>query len=195
MPVWARRAASLVPLLVLPSSCWRILVCTFHAPLVDGLPADASGDLPSWLPLELYVVLLSLVTELLAFTAIGLVAFWGEVFPRWVPGLRGRRVPVWLAVLPASAGAAILTVLTTWVAITASLGLDVRGEQSTTHLLTLHTWQGALVVATYAPLIAWGPILGALSVSYYRRRTGPPQSSSQHAKRSGQDRGRTSPAS
>jgi hypothetical protein len=44
--------------LVLPSSLWRIAVCTFHAPIVDGgLPADSSGNLPSWLPLEIYVVL------------------------------------------------------------------------------------------------------------------------------------------
>ncbi|WP_157034651.1 hypothetical protein [Actinocatenispora sera] len=30
----------------------------------------------------------------------GLIRPWGEVFPRWMPGLRGRRVPVLLAVLP-----------------------------------------------------------------------------------------------
>ncbi|MDV3220352.1 hypothetical protein [Intrasporangium sp.] len=32
----------------------------------------------------------------------GLVARWGEVFPRWIPRLRGRRVPVLLAVIPAT---------------------------------------------------------------------------------------------
>ncbi len=91
---WAHRVALIIPLLALPSSLWRIAVCTFGVPLVDDLPPDASGDLPEWLPLGVYVVLLSLATEALAFTAVGLVAKWGEIFPRWIPGLAGRRVPV-----------------------------------------------------------------------------------------------------
>ncbi len=166
----ARRAAFVVPLLVLPSSLWRIAVCTFHLPLTDDLPPDASGDLPPWLPLEIYVVLLSLVSELLAFSAVGLVAAWGERFPRWIPVLRGRRVPTWFAVAPAAAGAAVLTLLCTWVAVTASLGLNVQGERPTVHLLDLDSWQGVVVVASYAPLLAWGPLLGVLTVAYYRRR-------------------------
>jgi len=32
----------------------------------------------------------------------GLVQRWGEVFPRWMIGLAGRRVPIALAVVPAS---------------------------------------------------------------------------------------------
>ncbi len=39
----------------------------------------------------------------------GLVAGWGEVFPRWMPGLRGRPVPVGLAVVPAMVVAAAVT--------------------------------------------------------------------------------------
>ncbi len=39
---------------------------------------------------------------------LGLTQRWGEVFPRWVPGLRGRRVPVALAVVPASFVAIVL---------------------------------------------------------------------------------------
>jgi len=166
----ARRAAFVVPLLVLPSSLWRIAVCTFHLPLTDELPPEASGDLPPWLPLELYVILLSLASEILAFSAVGLVAAWGERFPRWIPVLRGRRVPTWFAVVPAAAGATVLTLLCTWVAITASLGLNVQGERPTVHLLDVHSWQGVVVVASYAPLLAWGPLLGVLTVAYARRR-------------------------
>ncbi|MFG2003604.1 hypothetical protein ACGFNU_31025 [Spirillospora sp. NPDC048911] len=91
VPNWAWTAALAVPLTVLPSSVWRIAIGTFHLPIGEGDQGD--GDLPSWLPGEVYVVLLSLVSELLAFTAVGLVATWGETFPRWIPGLRGRRVP------------------------------------------------------------------------------------------------------
>lgn len=171
VPAWARRVALVVPLLVLPASIWRIAVCTFHVPLVDALPPDASGDLPSWLPLEIYVILLSIVSEILAFSAVGLVAGWGERFPRWVPIVRGRVVPARFALVPAAAGAVVLTLLCTWVAITAALGLNVRGEEPTVRLLTLETWQGALTVVVYAPLLAWGPLLGALALAYARRRS------------------------
>lgn len=170
VPPWARRAALIVPLLALPSSLWRIAVCTIGVPLVDDLPPDASGDLPAWLPLGVYVVLLSLASEALAFTAVGLVARWGEVFPRWVPGLGGRRVPISFAAIPAALGATVLTLLSTWVAITAALGVDVQGEEPEVKLLTFDTWEGTVVIATYAPLLAWGPLLAALTVAYVRRR-------------------------
>jgi hypothetical protein len=39
---------------------------------------------------------------------LGLVQRWGEVFPRWIPGLRGRRVPVGLAVVPGYLVSAVL---------------------------------------------------------------------------------------
>lgn len=78
-------AALVVPLTVLPSSLWRISAVTLHLPIMRDVGPDASGDLPSWMPLELYVVLLSVFSELLAFTAVGLVATWGEVFPGGFP--------------------------------------------------------------------------------------------------------------
>lgn len=39
---------------------------------------------------------------------LGLVQRWGEVFPRWMLGLRGRSVPVGLAVVPAAIVSAVL---------------------------------------------------------------------------------------
>ncbi|HTP07754.1 MAG TPA: hypothetical protein VMP08_05860, partial [Anaerolineae bacterium] len=41
---------------------------------------------------------------------LGLVQRWGEVFPRWMIGLAGRRVPIALAVVPASIVAVLLIV-------------------------------------------------------------------------------------
>jgi hypothetical protein len=171
VPPWARRVALVVPLLVLPSSIWRIAVGTFHAPLVEGLPPDASGGLPDWMPLGLYVLLLSVASELLAFSAVGLVARWGEVFPRWLPVLRGRAVPTWFAVVPASVGAVVLTVMATWVAVTAPLGLTIQGDRPSVRVLTFESWQGVVAVIAYAPLLAWGPLLGCLTVAYRRRRS------------------------
>ncbi|HEY7264247.1 MAG TPA: hypothetical protein VH589_22545 [Trebonia sp.] len=168
----ARIAALAVPLTVLPSSAWRIAVCTFHAPIARGGLGSSLG--PSGLPgvpLWLYVILLSIVSELLAFAAVGLVSTWGEVFPRWIPVLRGRRVPALSAVIPAALGAAVLTLLWTWTAVSLSLGLRVdlhsRLQDSP---ITFGDWQGLVAVAAYAPLLLWGPLLGAVTISYWRRR-------------------------
>ncbi|MRR28967.1 hypothetical protein EG834_01220 [bacterium] len=43
-----------------------------------------------------------------ALLTLGLVQRWGEVFPRWMVGLAGRRVPIGLAVIPALLAAVLL---------------------------------------------------------------------------------------
>lgn len=172
VPRWARIAAYTVPLVVAPSSMWRIAACTFHAPIVRGAvdPATAPSGVPG-LPIEVYVIVLSIASELLAFTAIGLVATWGEVFPRWLPMLRGRRVPTVFAVIPAGLGSIVLTLLWSWMAISMLLGLRIDGSQATGDVpVSLDDWRGVLAFAAYAPLLAWGPLLGALTISYWKRR-------------------------
>lgn len=168
----ARVAALAVPLTVLPSSVWRIAACTFHAPITRGDLGSALG--PSGLPgvpLGLYVILLSVVSELLAFATVGLVSTWGEVFPRWIPVLHGRRVPALSAVVPAALGAAVLTLLWTWTAVSISLGLRIDGRpQLQDAPLSFGDWQGLVAVIAYAPLLLWGPLLGAVTISYWRRR-------------------------
>ncbi|WP_203922431.1 hypothetical protein [Rugosimonospora africana] len=157
---------------MLPASLWRIATCTFHVPIVRGdvLSGVTSSGVPG-LPLWLYVILLSIVSELLAFTAVGLISTWGEVFPRWVPVLRGRRVPTLVAVVPAALGAAVLTLLWTWVAVTLSLGLRIDGRpQLQDAPVSFGDWKGLVAVAAYAPLLLWGPLLAAVTVSYWRRR-------------------------
>ncbi len=126
------------------------------------------------MPLAVYVVLLSIVSEVLAFAAVGLVAHWGEVFPRWIPVLRGRAVPVLGALAPAAAGATVLTLLWTWAAVAFGLGRRVDGSRVTgPTVLELHDWQGWAAVLAYAPLLLWGPLLGALTIGYWRRRRCP----------------------
>ena len=172
VPRWVRVAAQAIPFTVLPSSAWRIAVCTFHAPIArGGLSAGlTSSGLPG-VPLGLYVILLSIVSELLAFTAIGLISDWGEVFPRWLPVLRGRPVPVSLAVVPAALGAGVLTLLWTWAAVSLSLGLGVDGRPLSRNApLSFGDWRGLVAVVAYAPLLLWGPLLGGVTISYWRRR-------------------------
>jgi hypothetical protein len=176
VPRWAVRAVWLIQLSVLPSSLWRILVFTFHVPLWLG--EVGNGNLPAWFPIELYVVALSLVSELFAFAAFGLVCRWGEVWPRWVPLLRGRTIRPLVAVVPAVLGAFALTVMWTWTSGLALLGRNVQGEPHHDPGLTWETWQGTTMLLVYLPLLLWGPLLGALTVHYARRRrllTGPGQ--------------------
>lgn len=172
VPRWVRITAHVVPFTVLPASIWRIAVCTFHAPIAHG--RAGAPDIPSnipWVPLWLYVILLSIASELVAFTAVGLIARWGETWPRWLPFVRGRRVPTLAAVIPASLGATVLTLLWTSVAVTFALGLRIDGTpRSPDAPIGFSDWQSMLATATYAPLLLWGPLLGAVTVAYARRR-------------------------
>ncbi len=85
--------------------------------------------------------------------------------------LRGRRVPPLAAVIPAALGATVLTQLRTWMAVTMSLGLRIDGRpQSQLTPVAFTDWQGLVAFAAYAPLLLWGPLLAAVTVSYWRRR-------------------------
>ncbi|MFD0346588.1 hypothetical protein ACFQ0M_11775 [Kitasatospora aburaviensis] len=89
VPRWAVWTAYATTLTALPSCIWRIAAMNLNAPLIDHNDAPpeghgavlVSGEGSWW-----YVIALSVVSEALAFLAVGLVARWGEVWPRWVPG-------------------------------------------------------------------------------------------------------------
>ena len=167
---WARTAATVVQFTVLPAGIWRIGMETLAT--ITGHAGEGRGQVPVWLPMLVYVILLSIVSEVLAFTAYGMVASWGVVFPRWIPGLRGRRVPPLAAVIPAALGACILTVLWTGATVGVALGRDIQGRpMHADNPLNPDSWQGWLAIVCYAPLLLWGPLLGALTVAYWRRRT------------------------
>ncbi|MFI0481635.1 hypothetical protein [Actinomadura sp. 9N215] len=170
VPRWAVIAAYAASLAVLPSCVWRIAL-GFGAPIgpFTGDIDDMRGDLPGWMPMWSYTILLSVLSEALAFLAVGLVSRWGEVFPRWVPLLRGRRVPTLAAVIPASVGATVLTLGT----LTGALTFDefTAPDGSTVYL---EGWRLGLFVASYGPLLLWGPLLAVATVAYYLRRTRTP---------------------
>ncbi|NUP41130.1 MAG: hypothetical protein HOY76_29955 [Streptomyces sp.] len=157
VPPWARRAAAATLWASMPSALWRFAV-------VVGVPlglAESEYDsmlIPGWGYLVL--PLLSAVQEALAFLTLGLVRPWGEVWPRWIPRLRGHRIPVYAAVVPAALGAVVCTVygaLFVWTTLHADMEVSQWGE-----------W---LMNACYVPMVAWGPLLAVVTVHYYRRRT------------------------
>ncbi|MFI0983447.1 hypothetical protein ACH4SP_41365 [Streptomyces sp. NPDC021093] len=158
-----------MPFVVLPSGLWRLASL-----FVEAEGGGGDGDLPSWLAGAPYMVLLSAVSELLAFTAVGLIAAWGEVFPRWVPWLRGRRVPVVATTVVGALAAVVLTVL--WTAlflVTEVAGTTITGEPSPADYPgNVGGWFSVVYYVSYVPLMLWGPLLGAVVVAYWRRRRG-----------------------
>lgn len=93
-----------------------------------------------------------------AVLTLGLIQRWGEVFPRWMVGLAGRRVPVRLAVVPA-----------TFVTIAvAAAGLSAV---STPRFLELvRDLNAAALPLMLWPL--WAVALGVATLAYYLRRRG-----------------------
>ncbi|WP_223180076.1 hypothetical protein [Streptomyces griseicoloratus] len=91
---------------------------------------------------------------------LGLVQRWGEVFPRWIPGLRGRRVPPALAIVPASLVAVMVT--------TAGI-MYIRLHFQGAFEDPAANW-GATVPETIWPV--WGAALAAATLAYYFRRRG-----------------------
>ncbi|MBO3738593.1 hypothetical protein J5X75_13790 [Actinoplanes sp. NEAU-H7] len=118
----------------------------------------------------LYVILLTVVSELLAYLAVGLVATWGEVVPRWVPGLGGRRVPVLAAVVPASIGATACTLLWPYALLMLASGRKLDGSSG---VMEFTSEQSVVFWIAYLPLVLWGPLLWIVTVHYWRRRTSP----------------------
>ena len=155
-PRWARVVAHLIPLTTLPSGLWRIAIASgFSLGMLDhGEPLRITG----WE--SVYLVFLSLAIEGLALLGFGLVRPWGERVPRWVPGIGRRRIPP----RPVIAAAATGTLLVTFVALMFFVPRD--------NISTLEATDTGLAVAVacYAPLLLWGPLLGALTIAYHRRR-------------------------
>jgi hypothetical protein len=95
-----------------------------------------------------------------AVLTLGLAQRWGEVFPRWIPVLRGRRVPPAVAVVPASFVAIAVT----------SAGLTVV-RMLVTQRTSLPTEDlGAVLPMVLWPF--WGVALGAATLAYHLRRRG-----------------------
>ncbi|MEU2800531.1 MULTISPECIES: hypothetical protein [unclassified Streptomyces] len=157
-PRWARWAAHAVPLVVLPSSLWRLAMAV-------GIPVGYSDEVlrtDYGIPGSGYVVLplISLAQEAAALLTLGLISKWGLIAPRWLPFIGGRPVRPMAAVVPAALGALILTVVTfSQLMIWDSVDQD-----------TLTGGHRALMGWCYAPLLLWGPLLAAVTVSYYLRR-------------------------
>ncbi len=104
---------------------------------------------------------------------LGLVQRWGEVFPRWMIGLAGRRVPVALAVVPASLVSVLLVVggIVIWSGLNqmAARAASVAGGTGDKGIL------GQIIIGVGPVLLfpVWGAALAVATLGYYYRRRGP----------------------
>jgi hypothetical protein len=101
-----------------------------------------------------------------AVLTLGLTQRWGEVFPRWMIGLAGRRVPMGLAVIPAAFVSVLLVVgsIAMWSGFAQLVGTALTGQTQ------------AIDVIGLAPTMLfalWGVALGVATLGYYYRRRGP----------------------
>jgi hypothetical protein len=94
---------------------------------------------------------------------LGLVQRWGEVFPRWMVGLAGRRVPIALAVVPASIMVVLFMVagITMW-----SIYNQVADAAAATGQ------DMAIVVGPVLLFPVWAAALAVATLGYYYRRRG-----------------------
>ncbi len=106
-----------------------------------------------------------------ALLMLGLVQRWGEIFPRWMIGLAGRRVPVSLALAPAALVSVLLVV--GGIVIWSGMGQMAANMQSIEMGSAEVT--GAVVFQLGPTLLfpVWGLALAVATLGYYYRRRGP----------------------
>jgi hypothetical protein len=106
-----------------------------------------------------------------AILMLGLVQRWGEVFPHWMIGLAGRRVPIPLAVVPASLVSVLLIVggISIWSGLAQMVAALAAGGAKGIGLI------GEIVFQVGPTLLfpVWGVALAVATLGYYYRRRGP----------------------
>ena len=99
--------------------------------------------------------ILTLVSEGVALLSLGLVRPWGEMVPRWIALIGGRRLPPGGVTALATAGAAALTAIWTFAAVK-FVSHTIAGPPGRGFLFAGGGWE-ALLIACYLPLLLWGP--------------------------------------
>ena len=146
---WGLVATLVATLCTLP---YGLVRATWLTPWPLFLPAGT--DLSAAPELRLQGLFLGAAALAGAVLTTGLVARWGEVWPRWMPVLRGRPVPVAAAVVPATVVAAAVC--------SAAVPMAIMGISN-----------GMPEFLFVFPLPVWGPALGAAALAYaLRRRAG-----------------------
>jgi hypothetical protein len=147
---WGRVATVVAALGPVPYGMVRL---TWATPWPQGLGPGDESMLDGGI--RVFGLCLGLAALSGAWLTIGLVRPWDRVWPRWVPGLRGRPVPVLAAVVPASLVATALC--------GAAVSIAVMAVQADGPGLLL-----------FIPAPIWGPALLMATYAYHRERTDVP---------------------
>jgi hypothetical protein len=144
---WATVIAALCPL---PYALARLTWLTPWPVLTSGIDVGTDSVI------RVIGVCLGLAALAGAALTLGLLARWGTVYPRWVPGVGGRAVPPrWPTVLAAGVG----------------LAITVAGRATTQVLVHQPEPQAAAAeVLLLFPFPVWGPALILAAVAYHQRR-------------------------
>lgn len=108
-----------------------------------------------------YLGILVVLAILGGVLSLGLISRWGLIFPRWVPLLRGRRVPPWLPLTPTVLGSVLM------VGYALTLPVQFPRAIAAASPADPFTLTGALVGLPV--LLAWAVALPTAGWSYYRR--------------------------
>ena len=102
---------------------------------------------------------------------LGLVQRWGEVFPRWMIGLAGRRVPIALAVVPASLVSVLLVAggIVVWSHLDRMVARLAAGGAEGIGII----WGIISAVGAVLLFPVWGIALAVAALAYYYRRRSP----------------------
>ena len=155
-PAAARRWGRVATLVAIAGPLpYALLRMTWLTPWPLGVPTDEVLQ-PE---MRLFGLALGFAALGGAVLTLGLIRPWGEVWPRWVPGLRGRPVPVRVPVL--AGGLVAVALLAASPAILAMGAVRLREGDLT---------DAALVLVF--PTLPWGLALAAAVAGYAFRRRG-----------------------
>ncbi|MCA6094865.1 hypothetical protein LE181_22170 [Streptomyces sp. SCA3-4] len=168
VPAWAERLAHLMPLVGLPVCLWRLPIgFGFRMGMLDDPDPHSL-----WFTVP-YVFTLSLLSEAFALTCLGLVRWWGETVPQWVPFAGGRRIPPMLVIVPATlAGLVFLGLLADYVLCV----FEIAGFATVPYD---NGWWELLANVVSGLFLLWGPMVLAMTWAYHRRRCHGPAAAAQ----------------
>jgi hypothetical protein len=146
---WATLVAALCPM---PYALWRM---TWLLPHPIGFSAAELNAEPG---MKMFGLGLGLIASASGVVTLGLIRPWGEVWPRWIPFVAGRPVPMKAVLVPGTMAAALLLV-------GSSSLLQLSWDPDSSVLNNL----GRLMLF---PFPLWGAAVGLATAAYYYRRRG-----------------------
>lgn len=164
MQRWAAVAGWLSLLLPIPSVLWRLAMLAG----VDTGFAEADFYRSSTETVA-YVAALDVVEMGAAILVFGLIRPWGEVVPRWVPGVGGRIIPRYVPTALGAAGAVLLCLVIGSVLV-ALISVWSGMTDGWTPDAGMSAAERTVLLVAYIPFFCWPIAVCVTVVGYWLRR-------------------------